>query len=237
MSRIFVTGSAGGLGRSAAQALVQAGHDVAVHARAAARLPSPPPGARWAGEVVGDLNDLAQVEHVAVQANGAGPFDAVIHNAGALHAPEAVRVNVVAAYTLTALMDRPKRLIYLSSSMHRGGTTDLRGLASGSASYSDSKLWITAMAMALAHEWDDTAVHAVDPGWVPTRMGGAGAPDDLAAGHQTQVWLATGELIDPATGGYWYHRRTQRPAAAAQYPVFQAELLGALEAHTGIRLE
>lgn len=237
MSRIFITGASGGLGRDAAEALAHSGHDVVVHARTADRLPAPPPGADWAGSLVADLSDLGQVMDLATQANETGPFDAVIHNAGVLQPPDAVLVNVVAPYVLTAAMDRPKRLIYLSSSMHRGGTTDLGGLRSGRATYSDSKLWITAFAMALAREWTGTAVHAVDPGWVPTRMGGAGAPDDLVAGHQTQVWLATSNDIDPATGGYWHHRRTQQPAAAAQDPSFQADLLAALEGHTGIRLE
>jgi hypothetical protein len=41
-------------------------------------------------------------------------------------------------------------------------------------------------------------------------MGGAGAPDDLDLGAETQAWLAAGE--DPATrvtGQYFYHRRPQ----------------------------
>jgi hypothetical protein len=33
----------------------------------------------------------------------------------------------------------------------------------------------------------------MDPGWVPTRMGEYGAPDDLQKGYETQVWLAVSE--------------------------------------------
>ena len=36
-------------------------------------------------------------------------------------------------------------------------------------------------------------VNAVDPGWVPTRMGGPAATDDLEQGHSTQVWLAVSD--------------------------------------------
>ena len=58
--------------------------------------------------------------------------------------------------------------------MHRTGSTDLRRLTDGTASYDDSKLWVTTLALALASRWEGTSSHAVDPGWVPTRMGGAG---------------------------------------------------------------
>jgi hypothetical protein len=74
----------------------------------------------------------------------------------------------------------------------------------------------------------------VDPGWVPTRMGGAGATDDLALGHDTQVWLATSDDADAAvTGKYWYHRHVQPPAAAVNDPGFQGDLLAALTNITG----
>lgn len=121
--------------------------------------------------------------------------------------------------------------------MHRSGSTGLRRLAAGTASYDDSKLWVTTLAFAFASRWEGTTSHAVDPGWVPTRMGGAGAPDDLTAGHQTQVWLATHHGVTPSTGGYWYHRQTQTPCPAAQDEKFQTRLVQALESHTGVALD
>ena len=123
--------------------------------------------------------------------------------------------------------------------MHRSGSSTLRGLApeTPAASYSASKLYVTTLALAIAKRWAGTMSHAVDPGWVPTRMARPQANDDLEAGHVTQVWLATGENIDPPTGGYWYHRRQQIPHPATQDSAFQAELIGALEARTGIVLE
>jgi NAD(P)-dependent dehydrogenase (short-subunit alcohol dehydrogenase family) len=103
--------------------------------------------------------------------------------------------------------------------------------------YSESKLYIAALALAVARHWPDVLSHAVDPGWVPTRMGGPGAPDDLEEGHRTQTWLATSN--DPAamaSGGYWHHRKRQAPAAEASDPVFQDELMAKLADLTGVSL-
>ena len=76
--------------------------------------------------------------------------------------------------------------------------------------------------------------NAVDPGWVPTKMGGPGAPDDLRLGHRTQEWLATSDEPDARTsGGYWYHQRRRTPHPAALDPQFQDELLAALARFTG----
>jgi NAD(P)-dependent dehydrogenase (short-subunit alcohol dehydrogenase family) len=233
---VLVTGSSGGLGLGAARELAVQGHQVVVHARTRARVPEAPAGHPWHGVVHGDLADEAQTIDVAAQAAAHGRFDAVIHNAGVLRGPELLPVNVLAPYILTATMDTPGRLIYLSSGMHRGGSTDLRRLIRGTATYSDTKLWVTALAMAAAKTWPHTASHAVDPGWVPTRMGGQGAPDDLTAGHQTQVWLATNRDVAPVTAAYWYHQQTQRPHAAALNEQFQNDLLDALALETGIRL-
>ncbi len=232
MARIFITGAGAGLGLNTAHALADGGHDVVVHARTDQRLP---PG-DWRGTVVGDLTDRAETIRAGREANDHGPFDAVIHNAGALHSPAAVAVNTVAPYLLTAVMTLPGRLIYLSSSMHRGGSADLAGLVSGAGSYSDSKLWVTALSIALSDRWPRTVCHAVDPGWVPTRMGGPDAPDSLADGHRTQAWLATATDITPSTGGYWHHRRIQQPAGPARDGSFHARLLLALEEITGVSL-
>ncbi|MDQ1014098.1 SDR family NAD(P)-dependent oxidoreductase [Streptomyces afghaniensis] len=237
MAMVLVTGAAGGLGRDTADTLAAEGHDVVVHARNRARLTAADDTARWKGVVTGDLADLDEIRDVARQAAGFGRFDAVIHNAGVMNRPEDVTVNTVAPYLLTALMDKPSRLVYLSSSMHQSGSTDLRRLAVGSASYSDTKLWVTTLALAFASRWEGTSSHAVDPGWVPTRMGGRGAPDDLTAGHETQAWLATHHDVTPSTGGYWYHRQTRAPHPATRDERFQEQLIEALERHTGVALD
>lgn len=150
-------------------------------------------------------------------------------------------MNVVAPSLLSALLARPGRVVHLSSGMHAGGSTQLDGVDWAgdrpSVSYSTSKLFVTALSGALARLWPGTPVNAVDPGWVPTRMGGSGAPDDLTLGHRTQEWLAVSD--DPearSTGGYWYHQRRRDPHPAAVDPRFQDDLLARLADATGVAL-
>ncbi|MDQ0755101.1 SDR family NAD(P)-dependent oxidoreductase [Arthrobacter sp. B3I4] len=242
MGRIFITGSTDGLGRATAESLLRNGHDVVVHARSAERLTAVQDLLdRGATGVIGDLSDLEQTRAVAEQVNPGGAVDSVVHNAGVLHGPQILQVNVFAPYVLTALIPRPRRLIYLSSGMHRGGHAAFSGIASGgrdpSVSYSDSKLYVTALAAYVARAWPDVLSNAVDPGWVPTKMGGPGAPDDLRLGHLTQVWLATSEDPEALTsGGYWHHQRRAKAQPAVYDEQFQDELVDHLARATGVRL-
>src|SRR3954466_13173128 len=242
MSRMLITGSADGLGRAAAETLLGDGHQVIVHARSAERLAAVEPLiSRGASAVVGDLSEADQTPAIADQVNRLGPVDAVIHNAGVIRGPHILPVNVVAPYLLTALIERPKRLLYLSSDMPEGGRATVDGLDwSGhrpTASYSDSKLLVTTLAMAVARLWPDVPSTAVGPGWVPTRRGGAGAPDDLRLGHLTQEWPATSDAPEARPrGGYWYHQQRRTPHRAVRDPRFQDELLTALARFTDVPL-
>ena len=242
MARVFITGSADGLGRLAAEMLLEQGHDVVVHARNTNRLTAVRElQDRGAAAVVGDLSDLEETRGVADQVNRLGPMDAVIHNAAVLSGRHVLPVNVVAPYLLTALIDRPRRLVYLSSNMHRGGRASLTGIDwsghTATSSYSDSKLFVTTLAVAAARLWPDVFSNAVDPGWVPTKMGGAGAPDDLRLGHLTQEWLATSDDPEARTsGGYWRHERRVDPAPSVHDEQFQDELLDDLARFTTTRL-
>ena len=252
VSKVLITGSADGLGQMAARRLVDDGHDVILHARSRRRADDAmraTPGAREA--VVGDLSSNAQTRAVAEQANAAGPLDAVIHNAGVGFREPRIEtadglahvfaINVLAPYLLTALIERPQRLIYLSSGMHRGGRARLTGMdwsgQRATGSYSDSKLFVTALAVAVARMWPDVLSNAVDPGWVPTKMGGPSAPDELRLGHLTQEWLATSDESEARTsGGYWHHQRPAKPAPAVHDQRFQDDLLETLAHFTATPL-
>ena len=241
MARVFITGSADGLGRLAAETLLEAGHEVVVHVRNDERLTAVEDLLdRGAVAVVGDLSDVEQTRALARNVNGLGLLDAVIHNAGVYTGPHVIPVNIVAPYLLTALIHRPHRLIYLSSSEHRRGRSDVAGIDwSGhrSRSYPDSKLFVTTLAAAVARLWPDVFSNAVDPGWVPTRMGGSGAPDDLRLGHRTQEWLATSEAPEARTsGGYRYHERRAEPHPAVRDVRFQGQLIDELARVTGTGL-
>jgi NAD(P)-dependent dehydrogenase (short-subunit alcohol dehydrogenase family) len=130
--------------------------------------------------------------------------------------------------------------VYLSSGSHFGGHpstagVDWRGKAPGS--YADSKLFVTTLAAAMARRHPELLSNAVDPGWVPTKMGGPGAPDDLELGHQTQEWLATSTQPQALTsGGYWYHQQRQQPHRAVDDHAFQDHLLRTLAEETGTPL-
>jgi len=254
VSKVLVTGSADGLGMMAAQRLVDAGHDVVLHARNRRRADDAmeaTPGAR--GALVGDLSSIAQTRGVADQANAAGPFDAVIHNAGVGFRERRIEtgdglahvfaINVLAPYLLTALIAAPHRLVYLSSGMHRGGDPGLSDLQwtrrrwNGAQAYSDSKLFDLMLALAVARRWPAVLSNAVEPGWVATKMGGPGAPDDLALGSDTQVWLATSDDPDATVSGrYFYHRRERAANPAAAGVELQDGLLRVCEELTGVAL-
>ena len=241
MSRMLITGSADGLGRLAAESLLSAGHDVVVHARNRERAASLDPLiARGAEIVVGDLTDRDAVRGVATELNSRPPLDGVIHNAGVWSGPAVMPVNIVAPYLLTALIEGPRRLVYLSSASHYGGRpsvdgVDWRGRRAGS--YEDSKLFVTALSAAVARLRPGTLSNAVDPGWVPTKMGGKGAPDDLTLGHRTQEWLVSSDDPEARTsGGYWYHRERREPHRAVHDLAFQDQLLAALADETGIEV-
>lgn len=254
MARVFITGSTEGLGKAAAKALLADGHEVVLHARNPARAASFGDLADQAsGVVFGDLGSAEETHCVAAQVNAIGLMDAVVHNAGIYIDPQRVAtpeghartlaVNVLAPYVLTAEIDRPARLIYISSNAHRAGEVSLHDIDwtsrrwSGDQAYSDSKLFVATLAFSVSRLWPNVRTNVVDPGWVPTRMGGPSAPDDLELGHTTQVWLAvSGDPDATRTGTYWYHRRRQPPAPAVSDVVFQDALLEELHRLTGVRL-
>lgn len=254
LSRIFITGSTDGLGLAAARTLMGERHEVVLHARSSKRASELADlAAHAAGVVIGDLSSAVETRAIADQLQKIGRMDAIIHNAGIYLEPgrgttpeghaRTLAVNTLAPYMLSALIERPDRLIYLTSGLHRGADASLRDIDwlqrrwEPGRAYSESKLYVTTLALAVARRWPDVLSNAVDPGWVPTRMGGPGAPDDLTKGHLTQTWLAASD--DPAarvSGGYWYHRKQQQPAADALDPAFQDRLMARLIELTGVSL-
>lgn len=242
MARIFITGSADGLGQMAAAELLRQGHQVVLHARNEQRAQqalNKLPGAETA--LSADLSDMEAVKQLAAQVNQMGSFDAIIHNAGVYEVGKELilAVNTLAPYVLTCLIRPPQRLIYLSSGMHLGGDVTLNGLQSKppSITYSDSKLHDLILAKAVARKWPHVYANAVDPGWVPTKMGGAGATDDLEQGFQTQVWLAAGN--DPkalVSGRYFHHKREARYQLKADDIDVQEQFLTLCKEMTGVSL-
>ncbi len=255
MARIFITGSSDGLGRMAAQLLVNQGHDVVLHARHEQRgreAMSAVPGAE--AVVIGDLTSIAQTRSVAGQVNALGSFDAVIHNAGVgYREPRRIEtadglshvfaVNTLAPYILTALIRRPKRLVYVSSELHRRGDANLADLNwvhrpwRGNQAYSDTKLHDVLLAFAVARRWPDTLSNALEPGWVATKMSGPRATGDLDAAHRTQAWLAVSDdAAATTTGQYFYHKQLRKPSGATLVLERQDRLLAECKRLSGVDL-
>jgi NAD(P)-dependent dehydrogenase (short-subunit alcohol dehydrogenase family) len=253
MARVLVTGSSDGLGLMAAELLAHVGHTVTLHARNDQRADDAHRALPAAEHVViGDLASIEGTHQVAEQANALGTYDAVIHNAGiGYREPRRVEtvdglshvfaINVLAPYLLTALIAPPGRLVSLSSGMHRSGHPDLDDLQwarrrwNGAQAYADSKLFDVVLAFAVARRWPSVLSNALEPGWVPTKMGGPGAPDDLSLAAATQVWLAVSD--DPAatvTGNYFYHRQPRDVQPAARLVEVQDRLLDVCAELTGV---
>ncbi|EEU38908.1 uncharacterized protein NECHADRAFT_55695 [Fusarium vanettenii 77-13-4] len=257
MARIFITGSADGFGLEAARQLVQRKHTVYLHARNAKRAADAKancPGA--AGIFIADLSLVSETKKLADEVNAAGPFDAIIHNAGMLYGPfrktpdtgipAMVAVNVLAPYILTSLITPPKRLVFISSQLHSQADTkieDIFWLKRGEAQfqdypvYCDTKLHVMLLANAVARRLADTSVTSVHPGWVATKIGGEGAPDKLDDGVQTYVMLAEGDYDQSLTGKYFEpKRRLGEPLPECDDVDLQEKVVKACEKLAGLKL-
>ncbi|QDS71937.1 hypothetical protein FKW77_000744 [Venturia effusa] len=210
MARIFITGSSDGLGLAAAQHLSRQGHNIVIHARNPSRAHDAQKAFPAASAcLIGDLSSAFSVRNLADDVNASGPYDAVIYNAGLYRGdfnrtedglPALIAVNTMATYMLTCLVKpRPRRIVYLSSGLHDGGDPSLRDLdwkvrgekgCSDGQAYADSKLHNILLAKAVARRWEECKSNSLDPGWQPTKMGGASAPGDIGQAIESYELLA-----------------------------------------------
>ncbi|KAI1153896.1 short chain dehydrogenase [Nemania diffusa] len=257
MARILITGSSDGLGLRAAKRLVARGHTVHLHARNAQRAADARtacPGA--ASVLVGDLASLPETRALASSIAALGALDCVFHNAGlylgpyraqAEGYPSVFAVNVLAPYILTCLAPLPKRLLYASSNSHFNGSAGLADLGwreregegrfSDRGAYADTKLHNVMFAYAFARRFAGRGVvaNAVDPGWVPTKMGGARAPGDILESDRLYVMLAEGSgEAEGSNAGYWEPGGLGRSREETYDVEAQDALLKRLEEITGV---
>lgn len=254
MARIWITGSSDGIGQAGAKLLAEQGHQVYLHARNADRAKQAQAAVpNAAGVVIGDLGSIEGTKKLAEEANKHGPFDSVVHNAGLgpsngdTKTPDGIAstfaVNTLGPYILTALMPKPKRLLYLSSGLHNGGTDDFSDVTWNKRSwnsmqaYSDSKLHDIMLANAVARYWPDVQSCSLDPGWIKTKMGGGGAPGVVGTPAKAIADFAAGQGKSPAgekTGVYMTPQGAQSPKKAAVKEEKQEELVGILEKLSGV---
>jgi NAD(P)-dependent dehydrogenase (short-subunit alcohol dehydrogenase family) len=240
MASIFITGSADGLGNLCAKSLIELGHDVVLHARNAER--GREAIKKTAGEknvLIGDLTNVEETKNLAHSVNALGTFDVVIHNAGVYQtsAKEILAVNMLAPYILTCMIQKPKRLIYLSSGMHLHGHSKTGNFKTDISriTYSDSKLYVLMLSMAVARKWPQVYSNAVDSGSVPTRMGVRGAPDDLQKGYETQVMLTvSNDDLAKVSGRYFFHQKEIQHNSEANDVTSQEKFVSLCEEITGV---
>ena len=126
--------------------------------------------------------------------------------------------------------------------MHHSADANLDDLAwtrrhwSGAPAYAEEQAARRAAGLRCGTALADVLANALEPGWVPTRMGGAGAPDDMDQAHRTQAWLAVSD--DPSaktTGEYLHHLRRRAPNPQAREADLQGRLLAACERYSSVR--
>lgn len=256
MARILITGSSDGLGAVAANTLIKRGHQVVIHARSAQRAEDARkivPGAE--AVLIGDLSKVDEIKKVAADANALGAFDVVINNAGLyrggyrktdLGLPSVVAVNVMAPYLLTALIQKPKRVVYISSGLHKNGDGSFKDPTwrergedgwDENQAYFDSKMHVSTLAGAVGRLWPDVKSNSIDPGWVPTKMGGEGASGKAEDGVETYVLLAEGTGAGDVSGRYFQPgAKEDTPHEFTQDVKRQDELLKLWEGITGVKL-
>lgn len=246
MGRFFITGSSDGLGSLTAQRLVKQGHSVILHARNEQRAADAKKACPEAEAVlIADLTSIEETKQLAAEANKLGPYDCVLHNAGLFLGMELVKgksglfslfaVNTLAPYILTCLMDKPKRLVYVSSGLHRGGKLRLDSLEG--SEYNDSKLHVIMMAKIFARRFGaGVECNAVDPGWVPTKMGGESAPGSIADSIECFNMVTLGEGASAGkTGAYFYNSAEDAYLEVADDQAAQEELLTKLAEFSGVQ--
>lgn len=249
MVRVFITGSTDGIGQAAAKLLIDQGHEVTLHARNADRAASAQASLPKAkGVLIGDLKSISETKKLAQDANAAGPFDAVVHNAGIGYGSTSSRevtsdnisavfaVNTLAPYILTCLMDKPtSRLLFMSSDSHWGGDESLRN-AEQSHSYGNSKLHDVMLAKAFARRWNDIQVISMHPGWVRTKMGGMAAPGSVSSSAKALAGWAAGEnsLAKVGSGAFVTTGGETSPHSGSEVVDKQEELLALCKKISGL---
>lgn len=223
-----------------AKILHEKGHEVFLHAKNQRRAEETAMHFQNKVKVfIADLSDFEEVKKLAREVNSYGVFDVIIHNAGVFHSAHDVifKVNTLAPYMLTALMHKPKRMIYIGSNMHSSGTekTENLSLETG-VNYSTSKLQVLMLGLAIAKKWSDVCVCIVDPGWVRTKMANYSAPDTLEEGTATQAWLALSAELATHSGKCFHHLKEVSYSSKADNINAQEKLLQTYEKFTNVYL-
>jgi NAD(P)-dependent dehydrogenase (short-subunit alcohol dehydrogenase family) len=216
----LITGGNRGIGFEIARQLALRGLRVVVGSRdldagehAAAQL---------TGEVLAEQLDVADPDSVSAcaarLADAGVDVDVLVNNAGIYFTTpllrvdedtltESLNVNLVGAWrTARAFVPGMRergwgRVVNVST-----GDAHFVESPPRAGAYSLSKAALNVLTRMIAAEAGPRVkVNSMSPGWVATRMGGAGAPVSVEEGADTAVWLAT-LPDDGPTDGFFYQR-------------------------------
>ena len=215
MKRALVTGANRGIGLEIARGLVAEGHEVLLGSR-------DPSAGVTAAEAVGGIPlqiDVADPSSIAQAAGEAGRVDVLVNNAGVLGSGGVLDDLDDFTQSMAVMVTGPLLLMrYLTPGMVLRGFGRVVNVSSGWGAFSDgvggpggygvAKAALNALTVSVARSMPaNVKVNAMCPGWVRTRMGGAGATKSPEEGADTAIWLATlGE--DGPSGGFFRNRKS-----------------------------
>jgi NAD(P)-dependent dehydrogenase (short-subunit alcohol dehydrogenase family) len=249
--RVLVTGATDGIGEEIARQMAGRGARVIVHGRSAEKAEAAAERTGAAEIAVADLASFAQVRAMADGLSGS--LDGLVNNAGIGYGtapPRSARtedgheptwqVNFLSAFLLTELLRerlRGGRVVHVSSGVHSSGSVDLERPDEPryATPYAQSKIALVMLAREQGERWardGGPAVNACSPGWIATKMGGAGG-GDLADGADTPVWMLTDPSLEGVTGRYFWQRREEEPNPQTNDETARRRLVELARAATG----
>jgi NAD(P)-dependent dehydrogenase (short-subunit alcohol dehydrogenase family) len=217
----LITGANRGIGYEVARQLAALGLGVVLGSR------DPAAGQQAARQLKGevrveqlDVSEPGSVDACADRLASADiAIDVLVNNAGLytttplleIEEPaliEALQVNLIGAWrTSRAFVPGMRergwgRVVNIST-----GYAHIAESAPQAGAYGLSKAALNALTRMIATEAEPAVkVNCMSPGWVETRMGGAGATTTVEEGADTAVWLAT-LPDDGPTDGFFYQRK------------------------------
>jgi NAD(P)-dependent dehydrogenase (short-subunit alcohol dehydrogenase family) len=214
LRRALVTGGNRGIGLAIAKGLKQCGLDVTIGSRNRADGET-----AVAGLAISCVElDVSDPASIALAVADAGPFDVLVNNAGVLFhnpmldEPDGFRTS------MAVMVEGPYNLIRACAPhMAASGYGRIVNVSSGWGAFSEgitapgaygvAKAALNALTLSLSQQLPATTkINALCPGWVKTRMGGAGATRSVEEGADTAIWLAT-LAADGPTGSFFRNRQ------------------------------